>query len=269
MSDRFLDFNKISYSIRFEDFLNWLNLPYKEKKGELRGETDKFSFIVNVSKNLFFSPDDDTIKGSVINFFSELRNINLRDAAVELKKEFLSQSEPVEKKIPDLELVYAKELLVYGISEEIAKSYEIGIVKQRSIMKGRITFKVYDEAGNLAGYVGYSSRKDDWLFPKGFKRPLYNAFNLNHGDEVILTTSLFDTVRLIDIGFPNTVCLIANSMTESQYLELIKFKSVIIIHPDPLNIVQRVVQNLFVKVLSINKPLKEHSAEEIGSLLCL
>ncbi|MFX0137557.1 MAG: hypothetical protein ACFFDN_28220, partial [Candidatus Hodarchaeota archaeon] len=103
MSDNYLNFQEISNSIYFVDVLNWLNIPYARKKGEFRGEVNGLKFIINIEKNLFFSPDDETIKGSVINFLSEIKHIDLREAATKLKKTFLIEPKPSRKEIPELE----------------------------------------------------------------------------------------------------------------------------------------------------------------------
>ena len=60
----FFDFTALS-KLPFKEFLDYLNVPYKETKTELKGE----GFIINKAKNLYFNPIGDD-KGSVINFLS-------------------------------------------------------------------------------------------------------------------------------------------------------------------------------------------------------
>ena len=67
--NEFLNFKEISKQISFEEVLNWLNIPFQKKDKELRGE----GFIINIEKNLFFCPDNDELKGSVINFVAHYK----------------------------------------------------------------------------------------------------------------------------------------------------------------------------------------------------
>jgi hypothetical protein len=267
MGEKFLDFSEISRQIEFVMVLDWLNVPYKKTKGELKGETDDFKFVINEKKNLFFCPGSEQIKGSVINFYSEYINIGLREAALMLQKEFLNVSSSEPKEIPELELIYVKELAKFGISEEIANEYEIGLVKQRSIMNGRIAFRTYDESRKPIGYVGWHPKKQNWLFPKGFVRPLFNIERVESYENVVVSVDLFDTMRIIGLGFSNTVCLIAKSMTEKQEELLQGFESILLLHPEPENIASRLAKHSYIKAPELIKPLSNHSDEEILSLL--
>jgi len=77
----FLNFKEISLSIPFEDVLNWLNIPFIKTEKELKGKY----FIINIEKNLFFSPKNENLKGSVINFLANHEGIDAREAASKLK----------------------------------------------------------------------------------------------------------------------------------------------------------------------------------------
>lgn len=59
----FLNFAEISKAIPFSDVLDWLNISYQRNSKELRGE----GFFVSLEKNLFFSPKDESVSGSIIN----------------------------------------------------------------------------------------------------------------------------------------------------------------------------------------------------------
>jgi hypothetical protein len=48
----FLDFKAISEAIPFQKVLDWLNIPYTEVNGEIKGE----GFIISVSKNRYTNP---------------------------------------------------------------------------------------------------------------------------------------------------------------------------------------------------------------------
>jgi len=261
----FLNFAEISKAIQFSDVLDWLNIPYQKKNGEIRGE----GFIISIEKNLFFTPKDESKKGSVINFVSHHNQIDLREAAVLLKTEFLSNKKEIklEREIPNLTLEYNTYLTKHSISPDIAKEYEVGLVKQRSIVSGRIAFKVYDSQANHIGYIGYKLEDDSWFYPKGFKRPLYNVHKVTDKKAVIVTADPFDALRIISLKIPQVVSLLAQSMTAEQEDELKKFKYILLLHSEPENIVNRLYSNSFIKAPVLSKPLQELSAQELMNII--
>lgn len=262
----YLDFRAISQSVAFNFFLNWLNIPYQEKKGELKGEINNMKFIVNTEKNIFFSPQNDSFKGSIINFYSTFKGIDLRQAAKEIKNQFLPDQENL-KEIPNLELVYVESLETqFGISEETAIEYEVGLVKQRSIMAGRISFKAYDENDDHIGYFGWHPQRKDWFYPKNFTRPLYN-YNRLSSQNVIVTVNPFDCLYLIGLGFSNTVSLVGKTMTARQENLLKRCSLITLFHDEPDNILLRLKRECYLKAPDIIKPLRNHSVEEIGQFL--
>ena len=235
----FLNFQEISQKVQFKDLLDWLNIPYSAtQQGELKGE----GFIITISKNLYFNPKNED-KGSVINFLASYKGLDLRVAAKELKDHFQTDAKPPKRELPNLELHYCK-FLEDKIPEEMAKEFEIGLVKQHSIIAGKIAFKTYDENGEHSGYVAYNPKEDSWFFPKGFKRTLYNPASFN--DEVTLTVDIFSCLSLIKAGTP-CVALIGKTMTEIQVEQLSRFTRVVLVHPEPDNIVVRLARLTFVK----------------------
>lgn len=264
MAQEYLNFKEISEKVLFEDVLNWLNIPFKKTEKELSSE----QFIINIKKNLYFNPKDEHQKGSVINFFANFKSIEPREAASLLKAEFLSDKENVPKRnIPDLILSYHDYLKEKGISVEVAKEYEVGMVHQRSIMSSRIAFKVYSHTNENLGYVGYKIEKDNWLFPKGFKRPVYNLHSITNFDFVIVTVDPFEALRIITLGESNVVSLLASSMTNSQEDELRKFKTILILHKEPQNIIQRLSTSSFSKSIKLSKSLQEINSLELKNLI--
>lgn len=246
----FLNFAEISQKIQFQDVLDWLNLPSSAtQQGELKGE----GFIVTVAKNLYFNPSGED-KGSIINFVAKQKGLDLRSAAKELKDHFLTEAKPPKREIPNLELHYCPFLKERGISEEMAKEYEIGFVKQHSIIAGKLAFKTYNENGEHSGYVAYNYTKDEWFFPKGFKRTLYNAHRIT-AKEVVLTVSIFEALEYINKGMPS-VSLIGKTMTDTQAGQLSKFINILVVHPEPDNIVVRLSKNSFVKSANPDEPIK-------------
>ena len=265
MSNEFLNFKEISSAIPFEDVLNWLNIPFQKKNSELRGD----GFIVSIEKNLFFVPDNDNLKGSVINFVAHYKKVELREAASLLKQQFLSKKKESKPKrdMPNLILEWDEYIKQRGITHEVAKEYEIGLVKQRSVVAGRIAFKIYDHSGKHIGYIGYKNEDDTWFFPKEFNRPLYNSHRLKDTKSVILTVDPFDALRLVTSGFKQVACLLANSMTEEQEEQLKQFKYILILHNQPLNVVSRLCHTSFIKAPVLSKLLKEMSDQDLMNLI--
>ena len=263
--NEFLNFKEISSSIPFEDVLNWFNIPFSRKGNELRGD----GFIVSTEKNLFFCPDNDNLKGSIINFVAHYKKIDLREAASLLKVQFLSKKKETKPKrdMPNLTLEWNPYIEERGITNDIAKEYEIGLVKQRSVVAGRIAFKIYDHTGKHSGYIGYKTEDGSWFFPKGFKRPLYNAFRLNDTKSAIVTVDPFDALRIASMGFKQITALLANSMTAEQEEQLKKFKYILLFHKEPENIVNRLYTTSFIKAPVLSKPLKELTDQELIQLI--
>ena len=261
----FLNFAEISKVVHFKDVLDWLNISYQQKNQELRGD----DFIISIEKNLFFTPNDESLKGSVINFVAHYKKIELREAASLLKTHFLSNEKVVkhQREIPDLSLDYHDYLAKRLIVPKLAKEFEVGFVKQRSIMAGRIAFKIYDHSGNHNGYVGYKPEDNSWYFPKGSKRPLYNAFKVKHTKSVIVTVDPFDALRIISMGMSQVVSLLANSLTVEQEEQLNKFKYILLFHSEPENIVNRLYQTSFIKAPLLVKSLQEMSNQELMNMI--
>lgn len=261
----FLNFNEISNAVKFEEVLNWLNVPFTRKDKELRGD----GFIVSIDKNLFFCPDNDELKGSVINFVAHYKNTDLRNAASLIKLQFLStMKEPKRKRdIPNLTLEWHPYIQERGISEQVFKEYEIGYVSERSVIAGRIAFKIYDHKCKHTGYIGYKEEDGSWFFPKGFKRPLYNTFRLKDTKSVIVTTDPFDALRIASLGFTQVVSLLANSMTTEQEEQLKRFRYILLFHDKPENIVNRLYQTCFVHAPVLSKPIKEMADDELRLII--
>lgn len=261
----FLNFTEISKAIQFEDVLNWLNLPFKRKGNELRGE----GFIISIEKNLFFCPDNDEQKGSVINFVAHYKKIDLRQAAIILKTQFLSKKQEAKPKrdIPNLKLEWDPYIEERGINETVFTQFEIGRVKQRSVVAGKIAFKIYDHTGAHFGYIGYKVEDGSWFFPKGFKRPLYNVFRVKDTKSAIVTVDPFDALKIASLGFPQVLSLLANSMTTEQEEQLKKFKYILLFHKEPENIVNRLYATSFIKAPVLDVPLKEMKSEELLKII--
>lgn len=242
-------------------------LDEETKRGELKGFAEgkkTFDFIINQDKNLFFNPKGQE-KGSPINFLSEFHGVGLRIAAQTLKNIFLQESKEPKRPIPELELKYTKEVNALGLTEEICRQYEIGMPQGRSIMAGKIAFKLYDQSGSFAGYIGKEVKKDGWFYPKGFRRFfLYNGNRCN-SDYCILVPDVLDCVLLFQIGFPYCVSSLGLSPTDDQMEALKRYRRILLIHSAPGNTLARLSKQAFVKVSEIQITAKT-TAEEIKQL---
>ncbi len=116
-------------------------------------------------------------------------------------------------------------------------------------MRGRITFLVRDEAGIKVAYIGW---KKGWLYPKGYKHS--HVYNLHRQEKPLIIAVLnpFEVLHLAKLGFPQAVAILHPSMTEEQHNKLAKFKEILLLHPEPQNIADRLSQSCFVKAPSIH-----------------
>lgn len=232
----YLNFQEISRQIPFIMLLDHYGLDYSVREGAIIGK-GKFDFIVDTEKNVFLCPQDKEIKGGVINFCSFYEGINLREAAKKLQDLFIKEHKP-KKEIPELTLEYDKFLEKKGYSKEFCEKMEVGRYKGKGIMTGRIVAKCYDINSNKVGYVGYDDKKDKWLYPKGFVRPIYNANNVST-PYCILTAGLFDTLNVLQC-YPFVVGLLGVSMSESQQsIMALRYQRVLLIHKAGENVRNR------------------------------
>jgi hypothetical protein len=266
LSNEYLNFSEISNKVSYKELLDYLNISYSQKNNELRTND---GIVVNIKKNLYFNTKDNNQKGSVINFLAHYKKMDLRSAAKELKDNFLKESTSPKREIPELELHYTDYLKQYSIGPELAKEYEIGLVKQRSIMSGKIAFRIRDIKGNPIGYIGFNTKDNSWFYPKGFIRPLYNAHRLTNCSKIILTINPFETLKIISFGFPYVSTLLGKTVNEGQYNtleELDKVENVLLIHPEPENLVIRLSKIKYIRC-SLISHINELSKEEITNII--
>lgn len=268
MSNEYLNFKEISEKVSFIELFNYLNISYSQKSGELRTND---GIVVNIKKNLYFNTKDGNQKGSVINFLANYKAIDLRCAAKELKDNFLSESSSPKKEIPELELHYNDYLNQYSISPELAKEYEVGLVKQQSIMSGKIAFRIRDFNGNPIGYIGLNIKDGSWFYPKGFKRPLYNVHRLTHSPTIFLVINPLDALKIISFGFSHVGALLGKTLNDEQFQtikELENVEKLFLIHPEPENLINRLSHIKYVccnATIKINELSKEEFLNNINS----
>ncbi|MDQ5987373.1 MAG: hypothetical protein CSYNP_03113 [Syntrophus sp. SKADARSKE-3] len=204
-----IDFNEICQKVSFLDVVNWLGLEHKQNNGEIKGE----GFIANQKDGrwVYFDPGDKNNNGTIINFVSKQKGVGLRDAGKLLKDQFLTMQRPQEPKrsIPTLTLEYHP-FLSETAPEDLCKALNVGFCKEKSIMAGRICFKVGEH------YIGYSPEKKDWLFPKNFRRDsLWNIGNCDR-DIIFVTKDPFTALKMVASGYQNTASIMGVAPTEEQ-----------------------------------------------------
>jgi hypothetical protein len=215
------------------------------------------------------NPSNQAEKGSVINFYASYNKCSLREAAAELKKEFLdTQPKPEEKpqEIPEynLELNYwlEKKGFTQGVSEEL----EFGYAKQ-GMLRGAIVFKIRNAQGDKAGYISYkfhSDYDDKWYYPKAFKVGEH-LFNLHRQKSAycILTASALDAAKVYQCGIDKVVGMLSPQLSDAQEILLGRFNTILLLHPSPEYIVKKLSRFAFVKAPEIKKTVWEMTKEEL------
>lgn len=213
-----LNFGHIGRSVSFQQILDWQNVPYDiTQQGELRGN----GFIASIEKNNYFNPTGKD-SGGIINFLANQKNIPLRQAAYEIKQQFLvEKKEEPKRQIPELQLHYHPYLHDSGISEDIAEMYKVGYCKDKSIMAGKICFKLGEH------YCGYDPKNGKWLFPKGMQRnTLWNLENCDSDNGIILVAkNPFKALKMIALGYTYSASFLGEP-TEVQKAIISKYELV-------------------------------------------
>lgn len=86
---------------------------------------------------------------------------------------------------------------------------------------------------------------------------------------MIVTVNPFDALRIVSLGETCVVSLLAKSMTNEQEEELKKYKQILLLHSEPMNIVSRLSCYSFIKTLKLAKAISEMPNHEIESMLSL
>jgi hypothetical protein len=251
-----LDFTAISAKVPFRSLLTQLDIGFEEnRQGELKFRIKNKKgiedyFVVNEEKNLFLTPETKAIKGGPINFMSWFEGIGLYQAAKKLTE---ATTEPqVKREIPTLEL-HPHEA-IDGL-EHLLKYFEFGYCK-KGIMAGKIAFQVKNPDGSVAGYVGQDVKTGKWLYPKDFKRPIYNIEKATT-DYCILTISPFDVLHIANQGCCYVVGLLGKTITDYQLEQMKRFKRILLLAEEPQQPLLALSQFAYVKAPKLDKPIQE------------
>jgi len=242
---KFLDFKAVAEKAEWKPVLDWLNEPYEETTTEFRTEL----VVIDKKTKLFFYKKHGPEKGKalgIINYVANAKGVDVRQAC-EMIIGIFKEKKPPKREIPELGLHFSPEVEKLGLTLETCKELEIGLVKQKSIMAGKVAFRLHDSSGQPAGYIGKEAKKDGWFYPKGFARTfVYNGYRGN-GDYCIAVPSVLDCALLHQMGFRYTVAFMGLSPTDDQLAHLQKFRRILLLHPSPQNTLQKLSPQAFVK----------------------
>lgn len=116
-----------------------------------------------------------------------------------------------------------------GISEHIITPFKGGVVNTESRMKGRYTFPIFDDRGDLIGFAGrllYESetvpkwkilgQKKNFIFPYSALEPIRTS------KVAIIVESIGDCLKLLECGIKNVLVSFGVSLSPVLIQELIK-----------------------------------------------
>lgn len=149
------------------------------------------------------------------------------------------------------------------LHEILTKKYEledllkIDVVKEidnkiYDTFQNRIIFPIIDEENNIVGFSGrkylpndiennqlakYVNSKETNIFIKS--RIFYNInnalINIKKSKEIIITEGFMDTIRMVSIGYNNTVALMGTAFTKDHLDKIIKYKCKVVLNLDQDN----------------------------------
>lgn len=261
------NFNEVCSHVPFATLLSHLNIPYQREGRTLKTEdiivTEEILERENFKFDGFFYKGSKK-GGSVLDFIKDHLNLKSKIKACEwLKVNVLGENKQKDN-IPNLELSHCPYLETVGLNKYFCSHYEIGVPKGKTVMSGRVAFKLLDKEGTHRGYIGFDykgKRKAKWYIPKGSKTSdiLYGLDRWS-GDYCILAQNPLEASILVSLGFTYTIGLINQGLTQEQQELLKPFKRIIVIHSNPDNIVLRLSKQCFAK--SIQSETVEGKTED-------
>lgn len=241
----YLDFKEIS-KVPFDKVLNHLGIVTEDGEKGSKGMLKGTQFIVTESKNLFLCPYEKDWKGSIINFWSIHHDCDLKTAAQQIVKEFMTAPKAPKRAIPNLKLEYCAFLRTNQVKPETSDLLEAGLCSQKSIMAGKVCFKMYTADGaECVGYIGYDPKTGNPIVPNQYKHDY--LFNLHRvtTDWAIVAKSPLAACQLHTAGYTNVLGLTRESLTDEQVTLLSTFKRLVFYDCSPAA-VMRMAQYCYV-----------------------
>jgi DNA primase len=172
----FVDFKAIKASVDIVRVAEWLGLHLKHNRCQCPvNEGDDRELVVTPDKQVFYCFGCKE-GGYLIALTAHVKQLGLRDAALELHSHFRAGAPPKAPGRPQeaarapsegfqgLDYLEADNDAVQalGIPVEVAQALGIGYAK-KGIMRGRICIPLRDASGKLVAYCGYSPSADPKL----------------------------------------------------------------------------------------------------------
>ena len=198
----------------------------------------------------------------------------------------------VETEVPNKPLEFALKsidsthpyLKARGIKQETAECFGAGYFYGKGSMSNRVVIPIHNEVGELIAYAGRAvddETEPKYKLPNGFKKSLV-LFNLYQAIEtgekrIIVVEGYFDSMKVLQAGFPCVVSLMGSTLSEEQEKLLVQnFDSVILLlDGDEVGrsaiseVASRLVREVFVRVVDVpeGKQPDQLSSEELQNLL--
>lgn len=270
------NFNEICQNVPFITLLEQLQIPFKIEGSIIKtddaiispkkGERDGFKFDLFVWKKRHGMAK---LGGSVMDYAQAVLSLKSKTKTAEwLKTNILGEKEQRDD-IPTLNLTYDPFLEKLGLSEQLCQKYEVGLATGKSVMSGRICFKLYDHNQKHRGYIGLDhlyKKKVKWYVPEGTKTAdmLYNYHRRNGNDYCILVNNPLEALHMFNIGFPYTISFLNGSLSPERTNLMKVFKRVVMFGATAGTIAMRLSAVCFVK--SVETTLLDKNYEQVKAL---
>ena len=150
-------------------------------------------------KNIWYCPSC-KLSGHIISLAMDIQKLDYEES----KKLLLGRASAHDKLIEDeLSLNYELEWCSFmqneELKEEVCAYYGVGKPKEKAILAGHIAFTILNEHRKKIAYVGQRISDGKKWFPKNFNPDfyLYNFYDIDPEEEVILTPDMLECVRLL------------------------------------------------------------------------
>jgi DNA primase len=257
----------------------------------------KPSFRINLEKRAFHCFGCGA-KGNVLEFVAEMEKLPLCDAALKIKEWFgINREEkpstptivapiseptrpanrPLTFSLKGIDFNHSY-LAARGISQTIAESFGVGFFPGKGSMQNRVVIPIHDSSGELVAYAGRAidDAEPRYRLPAGFQKSLvlFNLHRQKGTERLIVVEGFFDSMKVVQAGFPNVVALMGTTLSEAQEGLLKTFREIVLMldgdeagqHASS-EIATRLMQSHFVRVVPLNGQPDEMSSQEIQAAL--
>lgn len=214
--------------------------------------TNPNQFSVSLERNLFNCFGDCRAGGNVLDFVSRMEKVELREAAILLKKWFLGSADrpsgellpkpeknaqarpqnaknegpinpPLTFKLRGLDFKHPF-LAERGIDEDTARYFEAGFCS-KGLMAGRIAIPIHNARGELVAYCGRAVSEEQareegkYKLPGGFlkQRVVYNLHRQEPSLKTLIVVESFLSVwKLYQYGFKNVIALMGSVLSDEH-----------------------------------------------------